>query len=116
MKKLRIALLAIALTASGCSAIYSTTRIEAKQNFVLGDNQHEAFEVSIKNISYHEVELSQKPNGGNIAFLQRLGAKKSVTLKIDKNTALYIGNKSNRQVAVKLTLESVSRLSMGYKN
>jgi selenocysteine lyase/cysteine desulfurase len=116
MKKLLIALIAITLTASSCKTVYSTTTIEAKKSFVLGDNEHDAFEVTLKNISKEDLELSQMPNGGTKQLIQVLNSDKSATIKIEKNTALYIENKSSNKASVELNLKSNTHLSMGYKN
>ncbi len=116
MKKFLIISIAITMAASSCKAVYSTTAIEAKKSFVLGDNEHEAFEVTIKNISKENLELSQMPNGGTKQLIQVLNAAKSATIKIEKNTALYIENKSTSKASVKLNLQSNTHLSMGYKN
>jgi hypothetical protein len=116
MKKFLIALTALTLTASSCKTVYSTTTIEAKKSFVLGDNEHEAFEVTIKNISNDNVELSQMPNGGTKQLIQVLNSNKSAIIKIEKNTALYIENKSDNKASVELNLKSNTHLSMGYKN
>jgi selenocysteine lyase/cysteine desulfurase len=116
MKKLLISLFAISLVATSCKTVYSTTEIEAKKSFVLGDNEHESFEVSLKNISKEDLEISQMPNGGAKQLLQTLNPNESTTIKIDKNTALYIKNKTDNKASVELNLKSNTHLSMGYKN
>jgi uncharacterized protein YxeA len=116
MKRFLIALTALTLTASSCKTVYSTTSIDSKKSFVLGDNDHSPFEVTIKNISNDNVELSQMPNGGNKQLIQVLNPSKSATVKVEKNTALYIENKSNNKASVELNLNSNSHLSMGYKD
>jgi hypothetical protein len=116
MRKLLIALTALTLTASSCKTVYSTTTIEAKKSFVLGDNEHDAFEATLKNISTEDLELFQMPNGGAKQLIQILNSNKTATVKIEKNTALYIENKSDNKVSVELNLKSNSHLSMGYKN
>lgn len=116
MKQLCTILAAVVLTTLSCKSVYSTTSIEPKKTFVLGDNDHEAFEVSLKNISKEDLELSQMPNGGTKTFIQTLNPYKSITLKIEKNTALYIENKGENKASVELNPKSSSRLSMGYKD
>lgn len=116
MKKILIFSLAIILAASSCKSVYSTTSIDPKKSFVLGDNEHEAFEASLKNISKENLELSQMPSGGTKTLLQVLNPNKSATVKIEKNTALYIENKTNNKASVELNLKSGTHLSMGYKN
>ncbi len=120
MKKLLIALTALTLTASSCktvySKVYSTTTIEAKKSFVLGDNDHEAYEVTIKKMSKDDVLLSQIQKGGTKQLIQVLNSNKSAIIKIEKNTALYIENKSDKKAIVELDIKSNSSLSMGYKN
>ena len=116
MKKLLIAFVALTIAVSSCKTVFSTTTIEAKKSFVLGDNEHEAYEVTIKNISKDDVLLSQIPNCGTKQLLQVLNSNKSAAIKIEKNTALYIENKSDKRAIVELDLKSNSSLSMGYKN
>ena len=116
MKKLLIALIILIITASSCKTVYSTTSIEPKKSFVLGDNEHGAFEVTIKNISNDDLDLCQMPNGGTKQLIQVLNSSKSATVKIEKNTALYIDNKSDNKASVELNLKSNTNLSMGYKN
>jgi hypothetical protein len=117
MKQLLFKIFLLTLAATSCKSVYSTTTIEANKSFVLGDNEHDEFEVILKNISKEDLELSQMPNGGTKQPLQVLKSKKSVSLKIDKNAALYIDNKSDSKVSVELvSLKSNSRLSMGYKD
>ena len=82
MKKFLIISIAITMAASSCKTIYSTTTIEAKKSFVLGDNEHDAFECSLKNISKEDFELSQMLNGGPKQVIQILNPNKSVTIKI----------------------------------
>lgn len=116
MKKLIIVLTAATLVTSSCKTVYSTTSIEPQKSFVLGDNEHDSFEVTLKNISTNDLEVAQKPNDGNKQLLQVLEPKKSMTVTISKNTALYIYNKSNNKASVELNLKSNTHLSMGYKN
>lgn len=116
MNKLLIALITIALTASSCKTVYSTTSIEPNKSFVLGDNEHDAFEVTIKNISKENLELSIMLNVGSKKLIQILNPDSNATINIEKNTALYIGNKSNNKVSVELNLKSNSHLSMGYRD
>lgn len=116
MKKLLLILIAVIFTAINCKSVYSTTSIEPKKSFVLGDNEHDAFEVSLKNISKEDLEISQKPNGGSKTLIKILNPNKSTTIKVEKNTALYIENKTEYKAAVELKLKSNTHLSMGYKN
>ena len=81
MRTLLIALIALTLTASSCKTVYSTTTIEAKKGFVLGDNEHDAFEATLKNISREDLELYQMPNGGTKQLLQTLKSNKTATVK-----------------------------------
>jgi hypothetical protein len=116
MRKVLISFVAVLLTLSSCKTVYSTTGIEAKKSFVLGDNAHESFEVRVKNISNNEVDLYKMPTNGTKDFIQIVAPGKSVSVIIEKNTALYIDNKSDNKVTVELNLKSSSHLSMGYKD
>jgi hypothetical protein len=116
MKKILAFLIVLIVVNQSCKTVYSTTSIEPKKSFVLGDNEHSAFEITIKNISEDNVALYRKPNGGTKEFIQFLNSNKSATLVIEENTALYVQNESDKKVSVELKLKSTSNLSMGYKD
>ncbi len=110
-----MACLALSCIATSCKSVYSTTSIEPRKAFVLGDNDHGAFEVTIKNVSAAPVDLVKVPNGGAREYITTLQPRKSASLRIEQNVALYVENKSNDKVSVELNLQTNTHLSMGYK-
>ena len=92
MKNTLLVLSAIIFTVSNWKSVHSTTSIDAKKSFVLGDNELDAFEVRLKNISKNDVELFMMPMDASKQLIQTLNAGKSVIVNMDKNTALYIDN------------------------
>lgn len=116
MSKLLAILTVTALIVSSCKTVYSTTSIEPNKSFVLGENDHDAFEVSVKNISREDIKISKMPKGGTKESVQILYPDKKASIKIERNTALYLDNNSNKNVSVEIVLKSNSNLSMGYKD
>ncbi len=116
MKKPLFVLVTIIFSISSCKSVYSTLSIDANKSFVLGDNEHDEFEVSLKNISKNNVESFKMPMGASKKLIQTLVPGKLVIVNIEKNTSLYIDNKSASKATVELNLKSNSHLSMGYEN
>ncbi len=109
----------ICLVASAClpfKTLNSTTYIKAKDAFILGNNKHGLFRVTLTNESPSELTLWKSPiTGGNHSPLI-ISPSASVKLKVEKNTALRIENPSKRDATVKLRVKGDTGLSMGYKN
>lgn len=115
MKKLLTICLALQILASSCS-LTSNTTIKANDSFILGNNEHGAFKVKLKNVSQNQLEVYHAPISGGKHSGQIIQPNKSITVKVDRNTALIIANASNDQANVELKVTGDLGLSMGYKN
>lgn len=113
MKKI-IIFIATVLFLISCS-LQSNTTIKPYESFVLGNNQHGRFNVKLTNLSPNEVEVYCAPVGGGKHSSQTVKPNKRLTLKVDKNTALVIDNKSPDTANVQLHVTGDVGLSMGYK-
>ncbi|MBL7817289.1 MAG: hypothetical protein JNL70_19945 [Saprospiraceae bacterium] len=115
MKNLTFAyLLFVAFTAASCS-VTSSTRIKSKESFVLGNNEHGSFVVRMKNTSLSNLSYYEAPISGGTHSPQTIKPNQSAVIKVDKNTALVIDNKTNILATVKLKITGDVGLSMGYK-
>lgn len=111
-----IVLLALTTLFYACRTIHSVTNIAANDSFVLGNNPHGYFNVRLKNLSAHPVTVYQKTLADSLHSFSVVNPKETVHIYANKNTALIIQNKSEKQVRVRLDLGGDVRLSMGYKN
>jgi hypothetical protein len=115
MKKLPVIFMAILFLAAACS-LTSNTTIKPNDSFILGNNEHGAFKVKLKNVSQHPLEVYEAPISGGKHSGQMIEPNKTVTVKVDRNTALVIANAANDQANVELKVTGDLGLSMGYKN
>ena len=117
MKKTLFSFLILAVLFTSCRTLTSTTYIKANDSFLLGNNQHKGFSVKLKNASPNDVTVHRAPIAGGQHSNQVVKPSETVTVKVEKNTALVVGNKSNDQATVELLVKGDTRsLSMGYKN
>jgi hypothetical protein len=114
MKQL-LTMIVIALAMASCS-LTSNTTIEPKKQFVLGNNEHGSFKVKMKNVSSQPVEVYQAPLGGGSHSGSTVQPGRSVTVKVQANTALVVNNPSGETVSVALKVTGDTGLSMGYNN
>ena len=98
------------------SSLNSNTSIKPNDSFVLGNNEHGTFKVTLKNISNHELRIFMAPISGGTHSPIVVVPNETVKVKADKNTALVIENKSSEQANVMLKVTGDIGLSMGYKN
>lgn len=98
------------------SSLNSNTTIKPNDSFILGNNEHGTFKVVLKNISNHELKIFMAPISGGTHSPIVVVPNKTVKLKVDKNTALIIENKSTEPANVALKVTGDIGLSMGYKN
>lgn len=114
-----ITLFFILLFTSSCgifNSLNSNTTIKPNDSFVLGNNEHGTFKVTLKNISNHELRIFMAPISGGTHSPIVVVPNETVKVKADKNTALVIENKSSEQANVTLKVTGDIGLSMGYKN
>lgn len=112
MFKLLVATFFLA-TLYSCS-LTSTTLIKPTENFELGNNVHGKFTVQFKNISNSEIDIYQAPIDGGKHSTVSVAPNKKIKVKVDKNTALIIKNKSMDSASVELKVTGDIGLSMGY--
>ena len=101
---------------AACSSVTSNTIIKPKDSFILGNNQHGAFQVKLKNVSRTDLDVYHAPVDGGKHSSQTVQPGAQITVKVDRNTALIIENKSDQTASVDLYITGDSGLSMGYKN
>ena len=106
---------------AACSSVTSNTIIKPKDSFILGNNQHGAFEVKLKNVKLKNVsrtalDVYRAPVDGGKHSSQTVQPGEQITAKVESNTALIIENKSDQSASVDLTITGDTGLSMGYKN
>lgn len=117
--KITIALFTILLLTTSCGvfgSLTSNTSIKPNESFVLGNNEHGAFKVILKNVSNHDLQIIMAPNAGGTHSPITVSPNETVTVKAESNTALIIENKSNEGASVDLYVTGDTGLSMGYKN
>jgi hypothetical protein len=93
----------------------STTYIKANDAFILGDNVHGRFNLSVTNTSIAPVDIWQYPLSGGRHSLVSLRPTEKIKLKVEENTSIRIENSSSEQVAVRLRVKGDVGLSMSYK-
>lgn len=113
--KLLITLFVFLLLTS-CRSLTSNTEISANNSFILGNNPHGAFKVKLTNLSSEDIKVFLAPIAGGTHSPQMVKPNETITVKVEKNTALKIENNSNTKVNVELKVTGDTGLSMGYKN
>jgi hypothetical protein len=97
-------------------SLTSTTTIGPQNSFVLGNNKHGAFIVDLKNISSGPLKIHLAPIDGGTHSPVVVQPNQKASLKVDRNTAVFIANPSNENADVELKVHGDTGLSMGYKN
>lgn len=105
--------LACTVVLASCSLI-SNTIIKPNDSFILGNNQHGAFKVRLKNVSKNDLEIYHAPVGGGRHSSQKVKPNERATVKVDRNTALVISNTAKDTASVDLKVTGDTGLSMTY--
>jgi hypothetical protein len=116
MKKLIIVCIAFITFTTSCKTLTSVTTIKGNDSFILGNNKHRAYAVSLKNISSKDVTVYHAPIDGGTHTYQVVKPNEKVNVNVEKNTALVVENMSKEEVSVALKVVGDTNLSMGYKN
>lgn len=116
MIKSIFSILITAILLSACSTLHSITTIKANDTFILGNNRHGRFSASVTNIASSPITVWQYPIDGGRHSALTLQPAKNVKIRVDKNTALRIENKSDKSIDVQLVVKGDVGLSMGYQN
>ena len=117
MKRLLYLILALFVSITSClpfRTLNSTTYIKANDAFILGDNEHGRFNVTVTNTSIAPVDIWQYPLSGGRHSLVTLRPTEKIKLKVEENTSIRIENSSKEQVAVRLRVKGDVGLSMSY--
>jgi hypothetical protein len=116
-KKL-IAIVTIVIATTSCSifkSVTSNTTIQPNDSFVLGDNIHGEFSVRLKNVSKNAIVVYHAPNNGGKHTFDTVKPNQTIKVKVERNAALVVENKSNEEASVDLLVKGDTGLSMGYK-
>ena len=114
--KIFFSIICLTMLLVSCGTLTSNTSIKPNDSFILGNNKHGAFKVKLENVSKNDIEVYKAPIDGGRHSLQVVKPNDKVTVNVDKNTALFIQNKSNDTASVNLKVSGDVNLSMGYKN
>ena len=93
----------------------STTYIKAIDAFIVGENEHNRFQVTVTNTSIAPVDIWQYPLSGGRHSLVSLRPTEKIRLKVEENTSIRIENSSSEQVSVRLRVKGDLGLSMNYR-
>ena len=118
MKSYAFLLFVVCICFSSCTSfqtLNSTTYIKANDAFILGDNEHNRFQVTVTNTSIAPVDIWQYPLSGGRHSLVTVRPTEKIKLKVEENTSIRIENSSNEQVAVRLRVKGDLGLSMNYR-
>ena len=110
------AILILLASCSVFSSLTSNTIIKPNDSFLLGNNQHGKFQITLKNVSNHDIQIYCAPIAGGTHSRQLVKVNQVVFTKVDSNTALVIENKSTEQASVNLKVKGDLGLAMTYKN
>lgn len=111
-----IVLASILTSCSLFTSLTSTTYIKANESFVLGNNEHGAFNIKLTNNSNHPLKIVMAPIEGGTHSPIVVNPNETIYVKTEKNTAVIIENKSTDAASVALHITGDTGLSMGYKN
>lgn len=116
MKTIIVSLCTLALFNS-CglfSSLNSNTSIKPNESFLLGNNEHGRFRITLKNVSNHPITIYFAPIDGGTYSRQTIEINQVVTTKVAKNTAIVIENKSDDYASVDIKATGDLNLGMAY--
>jgi hypothetical protein len=121
MKKSFVILLMLCSLFTACrylpfNGLTSTTYIKAKEAFILGNNEHNKFFARLKNVSKTDITVWKCPINGGRHSPTIVKPNETISVNVDRDTALRIENQSDTQATVELLVKGDTGLSMGYKN
>ncbi len=118
MKK-TFAIIALAIVFTSCSlfnSLTSNTSIKPNESFLLGNNEHGKFKITLKNVSNHPIDIYFAPISAGTHSRQTVGINQRITTHVKKNTAVVIENKSNDYASVDIKATGDLNLEMTYNN
>ncbi len=117
MKKFMSAIaLFLAIGAQSCASLTSTTLIDPKRSFVLGEGAHPPYTAQVQNVSLLDMEVLTKSIDGNENSLGVLKVGEQKTYAVPANAAVQFKNSSDFLASIKVVIYGYSNLSMGYKD
>ena len=116
MKKILTTLFTLFLftSCSLFSSLNSNTSIKPNESFLLGNNSHGKFKVTLKNVSNHPIAIYFAPIDGGTHSKQTIEINQVITAKVAKNTAIVIENKSSDYASVDIKATGDLNLGMTY--
>jgi hypothetical protein len=117
MKKFMPALVFfLVIAAQSCASLTSTTLIDAKRSFVLGEGTHPSYTAQVQNVSLLDIEVFTNSIDGNENPLGVLKVGEQKTYAVPANTAVRFKNSADFSASIKVVIYGDSNLSMGYKD
>ena len=115
MRKVFLMLILGAGIWQSCSTLHSTTYIDPKKSFVIGEGKHGSYVAQVQNEGKGDIEVIQVNEQGVSTTLGLLkkGDKKEYSVK--RNTTVMFKNDNLAKGVIKIRLRGDSNLSMGYK-
>jgi hypothetical protein len=99
-----------------CTNLFPQTMIEGGETFQLGENEHEAYSFSVKNIGAHPVSIITMSELSQRSTIKTLSPNQTFTLNVNKNQPIYFENKNKSKAFVKINFIGNPILSLNYKN
>ena len=116
MKQLLITLLSFSIiSCAAFSSLTSNTTIEAGKQFVLGDNEHGAFNATLRNDAPYNLIVYTQRRGATLSEPVVVKPSEKLELWVGANETVFIQNKGKRTVQVYLKVAGDTGLGMGYK-
>ena len=119
LSKTIITTILLGLLLTSCSvftSLNSNASIKPNDSFLLGNNEHGKFAVTLKNVSNHPIEIYLAPIQGGSYSYETLQINQLTRVKVPKNTAIVIENKSDQYASVDIKATGDLGLAMDYKN
>ncbi len=99
-----------------CASLTSSTVIEPKQSFVLGEGKHASYSAKIKNEGLSDVEVFKTSNNEMPASLGVLKIGQEQNYNVPDNTKVIFKNLGNSKTDLAIKLYGDKNLSMKYQN
>jgi len=118
MKRISLLIVFISLFFNSCipfRTLNSTTNINPKESFIIGNNAHRKFSAKVTNTSFTSITIWKCPIEGGKHSPITLNQSTTIKVKVEKNTALKIENDSEEKVSIQLKVSGDIGLSMGYQ-
>ena len=118
MKRISLLIVFASLFFNSCipfRTLNSTTNINPKESFILGNNTHGKFSAKVTNSSVTPITIWKCPLDGGKHSPITLNQSTTIKVKVEKNPALKIQNESEEKISIQLKVSGDIGLSMGYQ-